>query len=329
MTGHRYAGAVAALLLAAGIPAVQAAGTAAGTDITNVAEATYTDPNGNPQVARSNGATLRVDELLDVTVVGNDAGIVLVASPDADAVLSFTLTNTGNGDEAFALSFDDALAGDDYDPANVRIYLDNGDGILDPLADTLYVRGANDPLLAADQSRVVFVAADIPAGLANSSQGQVRIGAEAVTVLGTPGADSPGVTFAGAGAGGSDAVVGSSGADDNLQNGFLVSDVAAALQKSQVVLDPFGGNNPVPGATITYTLTFSVTGSGTLTGLRISDPVPANTTYVPGSIRHNGTALTDVVDADAGRFTGSVVDVDVGSVVAPSTSVVTFQVTIN
>jgi len=66
------------------------------------------------------------------------------------------------------------------------------------------------------------------------------------------------------------------------------------------VLDAFGGTRALPGSTVTYRLTAELTGSGSLSGLRLADTVPAGTTYQPGSLTLCGAALTDAADADAG-----------------------------
>lgn len=312
------------------VPTLHAAGTLAGTNISNTATATFTDPGGASQTVPSNTSILQVDEILDVTVAKNDATNVGVTTPDTEAVLSFTVTNIGNGDETFALTFNNALAGDQFNPTNTRIYLDaNSNGSFEIGTDTLYVAGVNDPVLAPDGTRVVFVVSDIPAGLANADVGLVALLAEAMTARATPGADAPGTTFAGAGTGGSDAVVGSTQADGADQNGYVVAQVAVSFTKGHVVTDAFGGNNAVPGATITYTLTFAATGAGNLTGAAITDPIPAGTTYVTGSLTLNAAALTDAADADAGTFTGSGIAVALGTVIAPDTKTVTFKVTIN
>lgn len=330
MTAQFTAARMALLLLASVVPAVHAAGTAAGTDITNTASATFTDPGGSPVTVSSNTTTLKVDEVLDVTIVANDASNVAVTTPDTDAPLSFTVTNTGNGSEFFSLSVNNALGGDQFDPVNTRLYLDDGDGILEIGAgDTLYVAGSNDPALAADASRIVFMVNDMPAGRSNSDVARVELLAEAITAQATAGADAPGTTFAGQGAGGSDAVVGNTQADASGQNGYVVSLVATTFSKTQTVIDQFGGTNAIPGAEITYTLTFAATGSGSLSGSQITDPIPANTTYVSGSLTLNAGGLTDTADADAGRFTGTGIAVDLGTVTAPVTHAVTFRVTIN
>lgn len=329
----RHLTGLALLALAFAAPLAQAAGVPAGTVITNTATATFEDPDGNPVTVDSNPATFTVDELLDVVVTQNDAGTVLVEAAQADVPLSFTITNTGNGSEPFRLAFDDSLGGDQFDPDNVRIYLDNGDGTFNPATDTLYVATINDPILNADQSRIVFVVADMPAGLNNGDLGNVLFSAEAVTSIATLGPDAPGTTFAGAGTGGTDAVVGASGGYDSEVNGYYVSSINTTFVKTTSVADPFGGDSPVPGAIITYTLTFSVTGSGNLADVLITDPIPAGTTYVPGTLTLDAAPLTDPIDADIGSFRnlgGEMgIHVAIGTVAAPATHVVTFDVRID
>jgi uncharacterized repeat protein (TIGR01451 family) len=316
-------------LLVLATPVAHAAGTAAGIDITNTASATFLDPDGTSRTVNSNTTALRVDEILDVTIVANDAGNVAVTTPDTNAPLSFTVTNTGNGSEAFALGVINTLGGDQFNPANPRIYLDNGDGLFDILTDTLYVAASNDPVLAADATQLVFVVSDIPAALNNNDVGLASLTAEAITAQATPGVDAPGTSFAGQGTNGSDAVVGGTQADASGQNGYVASQIATTLAKSQSVLDSFGNANAIPGAVITYTLTFSVVGAGNLSGSQITDAIPANTTYKPNSLTLNTLPLSDLADADAGSASAAGIVVNLGTVTAPATHTVTFQVTIN
>ena len=77
-----------------------AEGISAGTLIENTATATYEDGSG-PQTITSNTVVVRVDELLDVTVTSLDPGPI--ASTPGEAVLTFEVTNQGNGPEAFEL----------------------------------------------------------------------------------------------------------------------------------------------------------------------------------------------------------------------------------
>jgi uncharacterized repeat protein (TIGR01451 family) len=86
---------------------------------------------------------------------------------------------------------------------------------------------------------------------------------------------------------------------------YLVSDVLIDVIKSQLVTDPFGGTQPIPGATISYTITVTVTSTGIATASVLGDPIPANSTYVPASITLNGAGLSDAADADEGELNTS------------------------
>lgn len=302
----------------------EAAGTAAGTTISNTATATYNDPGGNPQSVNSNPVNILVDELLDVTVASADPGDVVVGPGTTNRVLKFTVTNTGNGPEAFTLTSNSAIGGDQFDPTTTSIVLDtNGNGTYDAGVDTVYTAGTNDPLLNADQSVTVFVLSTIPV-TGDGNRGFSRLTAAANT-----GTGAPGTAFAGQGQGGGAAVVGSTGADGADQGAYLVQNATVTFVKSVQIADPFGGSQPVPGAIATYTLVATVTGSGTITNTLVADPIPANTSYRPGTITLNGAGQTDGADADAGRFTGSAVNVLLGSVTGPATHTITFQVTLN
>ena len=314
--------AVQALVLCA--PA-HATGTLAGTKIDNIATATYALPGGGSGSVTSNLVSMTVDELLDVTVAWADGGDVTVQPGLTGQVLTFTVTNTGNGSEAFVLTARNTLAGDNFDPSAYTIYLDtNGDGNYDPGIDLAYVAGAGNPVIAADGAITVFVVSTIAPGEADATRAGIDLIAEAVTGIG-----APGTTFSNAGTGGGDAVVGASGADGLDDGYYRVSAATVSFVKSALVADPFGGATSVPGSTITYTLVATVNGSGTLTALAIADAIPAGTTYKPGSLTLEGGALTDALDADRGEFGGSAIAVRPGDVPASQTRTVTFAVTIN
>lgn len=325
----RWLGTVAGITAYAAFPAhAQAAGTLAGTDIANTASVSY-ELEGTPLTQESNTVTISVAEILDVTVVLVSPQQSVSAGDTGQAVI-FTVTNTGNGQEAFSLVVDNALGGDDFDPiqATPNVYFDS-DGSGDFSAgDAPYVAGTGDPDLAPDASVTIIVVNDIPAGVANGDRGTSALTAAAVT-----GSGAPGTVYGGAGTNGVDAVVGASGAAATATAEYLVSDVALVLDKTALVTDPFGGDQPVPGATISYTVTAQVTGTGTAVGVVVEDQIPANTTYVPGSLALNGVALSDATDGDAGNYEAQPVplvraalgDLDV----AAGTQTITFDVRID
>ncbi len=305
-------------------PAI-AAGTAAGTTISNTATATYNDPSGAPQTVNSNQVDLRVDELLDVTVVSADSGDIVTIPGSTGQILSYTVTNTGNGSEAFRLTPNGTLGGDQFDPTTTSVVLDsNGNNTYDAGLDTVYTAGSNDPTLAPDGAIKIFVLSTIPAGTTDGDRGQVNLSAAAVT-----GTGAPGTSFAGLGQGGGAAVVGTTGADGVDDGFYVVQSATVTFTKSQSVVDPFGGAKALPGSIVTYTLIASISGSGTLTNLVVGDPVPANTTYQAGSITLQGGGLSDVADSDVGEFTGAAVRVALGSVTGGQTRTVTFRVRVN
>jgi uncharacterized repeat protein (TIGR01451 family) len=302
-----------------------AAGTTAGTTISNTATATFNDVNGTPQSVNSNQVDIKVDEVLDVTVVSADPGDVSATPGSTNRVLTFTVTNTGNGTEAFRLTPTTAIGGDQFDPTTTSLVLDtNGNGVYDPGTDTVYVAGSNDPVLLPDASTKVFVLSTMPAGAGNGDRGQVNLTAAAVT-----GTGAPGTLFTGAGQGGGDAVVGSTGGDGVDKGFYIIQNATIAFVKSQSVVDPFGGTKVIPGSIVTYTLVATVSGSGSLTNIVASDAIPTNTTYQTGSLTLQAGALSDATDADAGEFAGTGVNVRLGTVPSGQNRTVTFRVRVN
>jgi len=321
----RFAVSAAALALPFTMaPAALAAGTPAGTDIENVASASYETPAGTTINVDSNAVIITVDELLDVVVVSSDAGDIPTQPGATEEVLTFQVTNSGNGNEAFTLTPDVAVAGDDFDPTLNQVVLDtNGNGVYDAGVDEVYVPGTNDPALDPDESITVFVLTDIPNTPEDGDRAEVSLNAVANTGSGTPG-----TSFDGQGEGGGDAVVGSTGADDEDSSFLAIQAAILELIKSATVVDPFGGDQAVPGSVITYQIVATVSGSGSLSNLIVSDPIPANTSYVPGSIVYELSSQTDADDTDEGSFDGSQITAEIGSVPSGNTRTVTFQVTI-
>jgi uncharacterized repeat protein (TIGR01451 family) len=312
----------------------RAVGTAAGTDITNTASVTA-DVGGSPVTATSNPHVLTVAEVVDADVTLLTIGNVLVNSPASGQVLTYRVTNIGNGIDTFALTVNNALVGDAFDPVLASIYLDaNANGLYDAGTDTLYAPGTNDPQLDANvpalDDVVVFVLNDIPGALASGDLGNSELLAVSAT-----GSGAPGTVIAGAGEAGTDAIVGTNGGDDLAQGTYQVSTVAMTIAKTSVVTDPFGGSSPIPGATITYTLVVTITGVGSADAAALTDVIPANTTYVAGSMTRNAAPLTDASDspvdeADFAITTPGAISVGLGNLTAggpPET--ITFQVTIN
>jgi len=316
------------MLACIGTSPAWSSGTPAGTVVDNVAIVNF-DLGGVPTTANSNNASFQVLERLDV-VVTLQSGQVIVSPNTAGAALLFTVTNTGNGGDEFALAIDSALAGDDFDPvpAVPAIYFDTDASGDFSAGDLAYQAGVNEPQLAADESVDVLLVNNIPAGLANG-----MVGRSELTATSTTGTGLPGETLVGLGDGGLDAVLGASGGTAARFGEYLVSDVAVSVVKSVAAADPYGGNEPTVGATLTYTITVQVLNGGVATGSVFSDPIPQNTTFVANSISLNGGNLTDAIDLDAGELDTSgapVVVVRLGDLTqADGVQAIEFQVTID
>jgi uncharacterized repeat protein (TIGR01451 family) len=326
----REIGALGALMLSAVLGSNQACalGAPAGTNIDNTAQVTYS-VGSISATASSNTSSVTIAEILDVVVTLQTPSVPVIAGATQQEML-YRVTNAGNGPETLRLQMTSVLGGDDFDPAaaSPSIYFDtDASGDLSP-GDLPYVAGNNDPVLNADAFITVLVVNDIPAGAVDGNRGLSRLTAEARTGIG-----AAGTAYAGQGVNGTDAVVGTTGADGEATGEYLIAGVAVAAVKSQAIVDQFGGTRPVPGARINYTVVVTATGTGSATSAVFNDAIPANTTYVAGTLRLNSLALSDAADADAGDFTiapNARVRVQLGTLTAASgPQAIQFAVTIN
>jgi uncharacterized repeat protein (TIGR01451 family) len=329
MVSARLCAVLAAALSLGASYGARAVGTAAGTNIQNAAQVTYTVA-GVSATTSSNTVSVGVAEILDAVVT--IASATVTAGPGAaQQELVFTLTNTGNGPESFSLgALSAGVAGDDFDPvlATPAIYFDtDGSGDLSA-PDVAYVAGTNDPVLAADATVRVLVVNNIPAGVIDGNRGRSELTARAATGVGAPGA-----VFTGAGAGGLDAVAGATGGDATLFGEYLIAGLQLTAVKSQTVVDQFGGARALPGARINYQIVVTAVGAGMAGAAAFIDLVPTSTTYVAGSLELNSATLSDGADADAGQFATTPapeVRVNLGDLTSASgPQTIEFAVTIN
>ncbi|MEM9622700.1 MAG: hypothetical protein AAF993_13695 [Pseudomonadota bacterium] len=284
-----------------------AIGTDAGTNIENTATVSFAIAGAAQTPVSSNTTQTLVDELLDAVVVSNNGGAVAVATPATGAILQFTITNTGNGEETYRLLADPDVAEGGFNPVLNQIYLEtNGVPGLQIGSDTAYVSGAGDPLLVEDESLIVYVQADIPGALAQNSLGEIQLRAVSETLINQSGTDdptnaawpTPGTSYANLGTGSSDAVIGASHDITNLlvRDGgqFQVSAAVLSVSKTAVqVVDPFGGSTVVPGSVITYQLELNVVGTGTADDVVLTDVIPVELSYLVNTLTVDGIAEDD------------------------------------
>lgn len=306
------------------LPNVQAAGTTAGTDITNTATVNYSVSGVAQTALNSNTSTFKVDRKVNLTVA---AGSATTTSPGSTAVaVMYTVTNTGNGTDSFTFAGTNQT-GDNFDVSNIKVYQDNG--------ATANAFDAGDTLVSgpisfnADQSLKFFIVSDIPLTATNSQSAIVQLTATTTSTV-TAGADNPNAV---------DVVFADTGSDgkESANNTYNISSASLAVVKSAAVIsDPINNaTNPkaIPGAVIEYTITVTNSGAAAAAAVVLTDNIPANTTYLASSMKLNAASLTDAADADGGATAGapvSSISVNAGTVAASGgTATVKFRVTVN
>lgn len=287
----------------------QAAGTASSTAINNRATISYSvggvsqSPIGSSPTGNSTGAGSDTSFVVDNKIlhtVNEFSGNATVTSPGANnQITAFTVTNTGNTAQGYLLTATNetgtVLFGqtDNANVNNLRVFVDsNGNGTYDSGSDV----AVNIATLAPDASVRVFVLADLPLTATNGQYSNVRLAAQATNsgtttvVTQTAGADNPAtvdVVFADGG------VVARDGIHEASDQYAVQSAALSVAKTSSVFSDPFNNTtNPkaIPGAVMQYQIT--VTNTGTLAAglVQISDPLPANTTFLRGQF----TGSTDI-----------------------------------
>lgn len=317
--------------------AAHALGTDAGTTVSNTFTLDY-EVSGTPQPTIDNTANpteFTVDRLVDLTVTALNP-TQTVAPGSTDNVTSFSLTNTGNDQQAYDLSVALPTPGapdTPYTPTNVEIFWsDDGGTTLNP-----YTPGntATYPILQPDDTITIYVESDVPVG---EDDGDV---ADFVLTADTLYADDTLDPNCGS-AGGDpceaftevlpDADVindltniaenylnDAAGETDNANEGdhsaiaekvvqaptldasktvaVLDSDPASDAACSALTAPASAAEYSIPGACVLYTIELENTGTGTASALEIQDQLPAEVRFVAASL---ATTTTTGFADDAG-----------------------------
>lgn len=276
-----------------------ALGTPAGTIIQNQSTATYTDANNNLyDPVPSNIVQTLVSQVAGVAVTpaaSSQNGI-----PGGTTNYAFTITDTGNGNDSFTLASSGLPAG-----WSAVIYQDlNGDGLL----------------TAADQVGGVYVVLTSPIALTEDGK---MFG---IAVITSPPGATAGATAT------LNLTLTSTLTPSVTQTVTMTTTIQAAVLTMTKTTSPA---NPKPGDTVTYTINYSNIGSASAYNAVFSDPIPTNTTYTAPSITVGGNSKTDTAtdypgdNADYNFTTPGNVTVKLGTVLAGTSGIITFQVTVN
>jgi uncharacterized repeat protein (TIGR01451 family) len=277
---------------------LMAKGTPAGTLITNQAQIDYVVGNTPGQIA-SNEDRFVIDRVADVLLSWQDTAPVEVSAGDNGRVLTFRLSNLGNGDDNISLTYEHNTSSD-FLPQNVQVFIDSdGNGEFDPATDTLVGGGV---VLAADANVTLFVVGDIPDdNTTDPAARSYEILKAETNATATADSDDP-VRV--------DTVVRTQKDQDS--GIWVVRDYWLATRKTATVHSD--DNATHTGTRITYTIECYIDGNATghtIDGVTVRDAIPTGTRFVPGSLRLDDTALTDAADSDAGECDANATQVEV------------------
>ncbi len=314
-------------LLAAGLifGAVQnaaAAGTTAGTSISNSATLAY-DVGAVAQTPITTTSTsFLVDEKVNLTVAG---GVTTNVVPGATAQVStFTVTNNANSPLDFNLAVNQVAAGDQFDATSCSAFVESG--------ATAGYQSAQDTAifideLAADATKNVYVVCSIPAsqvnadialvGLKATARGNftgvngvyvASIGTAGAAITQTAGADTVGAVdivfadIAGSETGFSANYDDARDAQHSARNTYAVVTATLAVSKTATLLcDPSNGvtfPKNIPGAITQWSIAVSNTGSADATLSTITDTLAA-------SLAHDANLVVPTNAANCDSATGT------------------------
>lgn len=328
---HKLVALLAATALFGSVSQGALALTASNTTISNLATLNYAVGGvsqtaiGSSEAGNTSGAgtatTFVVDKKVNLTVAEVSSSLTSVSPAQTAVVTAFTVTNTGNDPQDFALAGANVATGqtlftknDNFDVTGIAAYVDaNANGTYESGTDTATFIDE----LAAGASKTVFVVAAIPAGQVNGDAALVSLTATA-KVGGTAGGPIGGALTetAGANTAGVDIVfadgTGDSGdgprdAAHSARDGYLVASAIISISKTATVLcDPVNGvTNPknIPGAIVRWTITVSNSASATASATlaTVADSLDANTTHDVG-LRVPTDAATCIAGASTSGF---------------------------
>lgn len=290
---------------AAFISSAHAAAPAAGTSISNVASATYTDSTGASKSVNSNIVTTTVSPVGSITLVANRTA---TANPNALVSLSHTLTNNGNSSDTITLSVANITngSGDDYDFSGLKVYLDtNNDGTPDG-APVVIGNATGTITLAAGQSVNLIVEGTTSATAAASNTGQWTLNAVS---------------------GRTDVVTGGALTASNTDTVTIINGAVISLTKSASVSLIDATKATAADREVTYTLVYKNTGNSVATNVLVTDVLDAKLEYVTGSAQLMGLGQTDADNEteDKYKFVGNTLTLKIPSLAPNTTGTLTFK----
>lgn len=284
---HKLLGVAASALLLAGSGNVLAATTAPSVNVQNSATVTYKIGTVTQDPETSNTESFLVDTKIDINVT-KQADDLTNSPNEAGQYLRFEVTNNGNVAIDVLLTYEEVTA-----LTAVAIWEETGGGATtwDNVNDTANTTLQN---VTVGETRTVYIVGTLPGDAANGSNYDVHLIAQAVKESDSSvytkdsDGDSPTVmeiVFAdGTGTHTGDT---NYNAYHSASGRYTVQAAILSASKTHAVTAGGAGDTyHIPGATIEYTITVSNgAGASTAETIIVEDVIPANMTYVTGSIK--------------------------------------------
>jgi uncharacterized repeat protein (TIGR01451 family) len=277
-----------------------AAGTLAGKVITNQAYVDYKDANDNSLArAFSNAVTITVSQVASISIQPD--ATTQIGANGATAVFLVQIFNTGNGDDTFNFAVNQGAG---WTPDSIKLYHDvNQNHTYDPGIDTLITpvvgQTYKSNLTVPDDDFDILMVVQIPAIVTDGSTSIINITATSLF--------NQSVT--------------ASGSYTTKISTAVVNAVTTHPEKL-----------PKPGDIVTFTTVVKNTGSSVGTSSVLTNLIPANMTYVPGSVTINGVLMTDAKDGDTSNYNvdaTNTITATLGTLASGSTTTVVFKAMVN
>ncbi len=249
--------------------------------------------NNRKHTIKSNTTIDIVEQLISVSVVSLDAQDVVVKKGSSNQILSFKVSNIGNGGDSYKLSYiydKNSM----FDMKNIKMYIDNNHNFFFDEDD----KEGDSVALLEDESRAVFIVADTPYNI-NFDDGSIStIVLSAISKIG--GSGVRGKIHKKKGIKGVDAIDGLNGGVGKAEGSYLFRlDSEVLLTKTAY----FSDKKLVSGSIINYEINLSIAKDSAVWDLKVVDDIPKYTTYERDSLRLNGHFLSDEYDdVDIGYF---------------------------